>query len=184
MDGLTRVRNAINRQPIDRIPRCDALWEDTLAEWQSQGMPRNTDPGEYFGWDIVDLFMDASIRMGNCLLANNISFWMHSCGNCEAYLEDLIECGLEVIQPLQASAGFDVRNLKPRLGARLTFFGNIDVRKMSASEKECEEEIRDKIAAAKEGYGYIYHSDHSVPPEVTFERYRCIMDRVGKYRAY
>ena len=110
--------------------------------------------------------------------------WMHSCGNCEAYLEDLIECGLEVIQPLQASAGFDVRNLKPRLGARLTFFGNIDVRKMSASEKECEEEIRDKIAAAKEGYGYIYHSDHSVPPEVTFDRYRRIMDWVEKYGAY
>lgn len=123
-------------------------------------------------------------RMGNWLRRNGISFWMHSRGNCEGYLKDFIECGLDVIQPLQASAGFDVRDLKRRLGDQLTFFGDIDLRKMSGSEAECEAEIRDKITAAKEGGGYIYHSDHSVPPEVTFGRYRRIMEWVETYGAY
>ena len=62
MNGQTRVQNAIDRKPIDRIPRCDALWEDTLALWREQGMPEEADPGDYFDWDIVDLFMDASMR--------------------------------------------------------------------------------------------------------------------------
>ena len=35
MDGLTRVRHAIERKPLDRVPRYDAFWEDTLAAWRT-----------------------------------------------------------------------------------------------------------------------------------------------------
>jgi len=75
----------------------------------------------------------------------------------------------------------DVRKLKPRYGDRLAFWGNIDVRKMSGPASECEAEVRDKITMAKQGGGYLYHSDHSIPPEITFDRYRWIMKLVEKY---
>jgi len=123
-------------------------------------------------------------RLGEFLRTNGIVFLMHCCGNCEALLGDLIECGLQVIQPLQASAGLDVRKLKSEYGKNLTFWGNIDVTKMSGPEAACEAELREKILCAKEGGGYIYHSDHSVPPEVTFERYRKILAWVEQYGTY
>ena len=47
-----------------------------------------------------------------------------------------------------------------------------------------EEEIRTKILIAKEGGGYIYHSDHSVPANVSFEQYQRVIDLVLRYGTY
>ena len=49
---------------------------------------------------------------------------------------------------------------------------------MSEPRKNVEEEIKRKLTAFKHGGGYIYHSNHSVPPEVSFERYKLIMKLV------
>ncbi len=133
-------------------------------------------------WRIV--FKPVYRELGAFLRENGISFWLHSCGNVEALIPDLIECGLKVLQPLQAHAGMDVRKLKPLYGDRLSFFGNIDARKMSSDDPgEIEAEIRDKVTFAKRGGGYLYHSDHSIPPEVSLARYRWIMELVRRYGA-
>jgi uroporphyrinogen decarboxylase len=47
-----------------------------------------------------------------------------------------------------------------------------------------EEEIRDKVVAAKEGGGYIYHSDHSVPHNVSFQQYKRVIELIRKYGRY
>jgi uroporphyrinogen decarboxylase len=47
-----------------------------------------------------------------------------------------------------------------------------------------EAEIRSKLEAGKSTRGYAYHSDHSVPPQVTWETYKFIMDCVKRYGAY
>jgi hypothetical protein len=56
---------------------------------------------------------------------------------------------------------------------------NVDGRTRSKNAVE----LREKISVAKQSGGYMYPSDPSVPPEVTFERYRWIMDRVKRYGA-
>lgn len=129
------------------------------------------------------LFRPSVDRIGAFLRENNLAFWMHSCGNAEPIYEDLIECGLQVINPLEAKSGLDVRELKKSYGDRLTFFGNIDVRAMAGSAEDIENEIRTKLPAAGQNGGYIYHSDHSVPPEVSFERYQLVMNLVREYGA-
>ena len=43
-----------------------------------------------------------------------------------------------------------------------------------------EDEIRSKVSIAKKG-GYIFHSDHSVPPDVSFQRYEWILETARKY---
>lgn len=122
-------------------------------------------------------------RLGRFLQENDIAFWMHCCGNAEPLFEDLIECGLQVIQPLEAKSGLDVRQLRTQYGERLTFWGNINVINMATgTDEEIEAEIRTKLAPfVADGGGYIYHSDHSVPPEVSFERYRLVLDLVRRY---
>ncbi len=124
------------------------------------------------------LFKPSVQRIGAFLKENHLSFWMHSCGNAAAIFEDLIECGVQVINPLEAKSGLDVRELKKQYGDRLTFFGNIDVIAMAGSDQDIADEIETKLAVARQGGGYIYHSDHSVPPEVSFERYQLVMNLV------
>ena len=58
------------------------------------------------------------------------------------------------------------------------------MRKMSGLEKEIEEEIKSKILIVKEGGGYLYHSDHSVPLSVSFENYKYVIELVKEYGKY
>ena len=123
-------------------------------------------------------------RLGLFLKQNGIQFWLHCCGNSEVLFPDFIECGIQVIQPLQAHSGLDIRKLKPKYGKSLTFWGNIDVRKISGSPAELEEEIRSKLPFSIRGGGYIYHSDHSIPPEVSFSQYKWLIEELlPKYGA-
>jgi uroporphyrinogen decarboxylase len=127
------------------------------------------------------LFKPSIAKIGAFLNENGMHFWMHSCGNAEPIFDDLIACGLDVINPLEAKSGLDVRHLKKRYGKLLTFFGNIDVIAMSQSEEIIKTEICQKLSTAKQGGGYIYHSDHSVPPEVSWDRYCMIVEWVRQH---
>ena len=77
MTGRERVIAAIERQPLDRIPRYDGFWEDTLQRWEQEGLTlpdvkKITVEGEEkcigrpvdfcFNLDMVQLFMDISMR--------------------------------------------------------------------------------------------------------------------------
>jgi uroporphyrinogen decarboxylase len=106
----------------------------------------------------------------------------HTDGDIHLLIPHLIEAGVDCLQPLEAKANMDVRELKRQYGDRLAFMGNIDTRKMADPDpKVIEEEIRTKLEIAKIGGGYIYHSDHSVPPIVSFEQYRHVIELVKEY---
>jgi uroporphyrinogen decarboxylase len=120
-------------------------------------------------------------KLGGFLKKIGVHFWMHSCANCEPIFNDLIECGLEVLNPLEVKSGLDVCELKEQYGDQLCFYGNIDVRNMSADSNECESEIKRKLSNFEQGGGYIYHSDHSIPPEVSYSQYKKVLEYVRKY---
>ncbi|GIV17753.1 MAG: hypothetical protein KatS3mg022_3188 [Armatimonadota bacterium] len=109
----------------------------------------------------------------------------HTDGDVRLLIPGLIEAGVDCLQPLEAKANMDVRELKRQYGDRLAFMGNIDTRKMADPDPSViEEEIRSKFEVAMKGGGYIYHSDHSVPPSVSFEQYCRTIDLVRKYGQY
>ena len=110
---------------------------------------------------------------------------LHSDGNLWRLLPDFIEAGFDCLQPLEAKAGMDVRELKRQYGDKLAFMGGINAMAMYDSDPQViEEEIRDKFEVAKAGGGYIYHSDHSVPPNVSLKQYERVMELVKKYGEY
>ena len=110
---------------------------------------------------------------------------LHSCGNVRALVPQLIEAGLDCLQPLEVKSGMDLVELKKSFGGRLALFGGIDVRAMANPDPTViEKEISTKIPVAKRGGGYIYHSDHSVPSNVSFEQYTRVMELVRKYGTF
>jgi uroporphyrinogen decarboxylase len=119
-------------------------------------------------------------ELGKFLKKRDIDFWMHCCGNMLDVLDDLVECGIQVMQPLQVNAGMDVLSLRAKYGKQLVFYGNISAAAMEGPMEKLDAELKRKIPLWKDG-GYIYHSDHSVPSDVSFERYRWIVNRVLEY---
>ena len=108
---------------------------------------------------------------------------LHSCGRIQELIPRFIKAGFAAIQPLEAKAGQDVRELKREYGKDIVFFGNIDVRKMSGTREELRKELLSKLEIAADG-GYMYHSDHSVPPTVSWENYCYLMELLEQHGAY
>jgi uroporphyrinogen decarboxylase len=110
---------------------------------------------------------------------------LHTCGGVRPIVPDLIESGFDCLEPLEVKSGMNLIELKKEFGEVLSFMGGIDVRAMAHPDPSLiEEETRTKITCAKQGGGYIYHSDHSVPDNVSFERYQRVIALVHQYGSY
>lgn len=110
---------------------------------------------------------------------------LHSCGCVKGLIPSFVKVGFDCLQPLEVKAGMDLRELKPKYGKDIAFFGGINVMLMEdPDDSKIEEEIREKFAVAKQGGGYLFHSDHSIPVDVSFKKYQFVMDCVRKYGAY
>lgn len=110
---------------------------------------------------------------------------LHSCGCVKGLIPSLIGAGFDCLQPLEVKAGMDLRELKPLYGTRLALFGGISVLLMeNPDDSKIEAEIREKFKVAMPGGGYLYHSDHSIPKDVSFQKYKFVMECVRKYGQY
>jgi uroporphyrinogen decarboxylase len=109
----------------------------------------------------------------------------HTDGDFRLIMPDLIDAGVDCFQPLEAKAHMDIRELKPQYGDRVSFMGNIDIMVLISNDRQrIEAEVAAKIPMAKQGGGYIYHSDHSIAPGVKWETYQFLMQLVEKYGSY
>jgi uroporphyrinogen decarboxylase len=110
---------------------------------------------------------------------------LHSCGSVKTLIPSFIQDGLDCPQPLEVKAGMELVALKRQFGDRIAFMGGIDVRAMANPDPTVsEDEVRIKIPAARKGGGYIYHSDHSVPSNVSLAQYQRMIDLVKKHGTY
>lgn len=111
---------------------------------------------------------------------------LHSCGNITALVPSLIEAGFDCLQALEVKAGVDLAHLVREYGRDLCFMGGVDVRTFFAEDQsEMEREIKTKldIGMSSPG-GYVFHSDHSIPTQVSFERYGRVVDLVRRWGVY
>jgi uroporphyrinogen-III decarboxylase len=124
-------------------------------------------------------------RMCDWAHQRGMKFIYHTDGDVRAFLDMFVEGGWDCIQPIEAKAGMDIRQLVPRYGRRLSFFGNVDMTVALTNDLDLvAEEVRRKLEAGMAGRGYIYHSDHSVPPQVSWKTYCSIVQLVERYGNY
>jgi uroporphyrinogen decarboxylase len=121
-------------------------------------------------------------RFGDFAHDHGMRFMFHCDGNVGQLIPLLIEAGCDAIHPLEARAGNDVRDYKRRFGKQICLVGNIDADIIATCDRaRIEREVAEKVPLAAEGGGYIYHIDHSVPPTVSLEAYRHLLDCVRRY---
>lgn len=125
----------------------------------------------------------AHARMCDWCHNRGVFTWLHCCGGVMPLIPDFIDAGIDGLQPLEQKAGMDVFDLKRDHGDDLVLEGGIDVRKMPHAD-QIEEEIRTKLPVLKEGGGYCFHSDHSVPDDVSFQDYCRVIELAKEYGTY
>ncbi|MGD9401974.1 MAG: uroporphyrinogen decarboxylase family protein [bacterium] len=131
-----------------------------------------------------DLLQPFNKRLAGFFRERGLPVVYHTDGDVRTVIPLLIEAGMTCLQPLESKANMDLVELKREYGDRLAFMGGIDFEAISKGEASMIEEIRSKVGRGKEGGGYIYHSDHSVPPKVSLDQYRRVLDLVLEYGRY
>jgi uroporphyrinogen decarboxylase len=108
---------------------------------------------------------------------------MHSCGNVMKRVPQLIENGLDALDPIEIKAGMDLKGLKRDYGDKLVLRGGADALYMDKPAVIIPY-IEDALPIVKESGGYIFSSDHSIPNTVTLDNYRQIVETVKRVGAY
>jgi len=110
---------------------------------------------------------------------------MHSCGFVEPLIPGMMEAGIDCLQVIEVKAGMDLLRIHKNYGDRLSLMGGIDVRKLYTNDrKQIDQELESKIPEVKKGYGYVLHSDHSIPNTVDYEIYKYFVQKgleLGEY---
>jgi uroporphyrinogen decarboxylase len=115
---------------------------------------------------------------------NDLPVIYHGCGNATKIFQDYIEIGVDSYNPLEAKSGLDVIDIRKEYGHRMGFCGNMNVMEWANSDKkQLKEIVLRKLNAAKGG-GYIFQSDHSVPPDVSGQNYDYVIKLVREYGKY
>lgn len=123
-------------------------------------------------------------RMFERVRAGGAHVWMHLCGDISAILPDLVEIGLQVLNPVQPQA-MDVRRLAREFGGRLCFNGGVDVQGtlIRGTPDDVRREV-DELVRLFGGYqgGYIADTSHSVMPETPLANIIALLEALLAYQ--
>ena len=107
----------------------------------------------------------------------------HSCGSIVNLLDDMVDIGIEILNPVQATAvGMETDQLKKRFGDRLTFWGAIDTFHVLpyGSVDDVRKEVVKRITDLGANGGYVLGSVHNmqidVPPENVEAMFRTALE--------
>lgn len=112
---------------------------------------------------------------------------MHCCGSIAWVINDLIELGVDAINPVQVSAkDMDTKILKRKFGDRITFWGGIDTQHVlpSGTVQDVKSEVKRRIEDLAKGGGFILAPVHNIQPGVSVENIVAIYEtgqEFGKY---
>lgn len=110
---------------------------------------------------------------------------MHSCGYVEPLVPGMLQAGIDCLQVIEVKAGMDLLRLYQNYGDRLSFMGGIDVRVLYNNDRsEIDRELEAKIPVVKGNFGYVLHSDHSIPNNVHHDTYRYFIDKAIELGSY
>ncbi|MDH7568807.1 MAG: uroporphyrinogen decarboxylase family protein [Armatimonadota bacterium] len=115
--------------------------------------------------------------------ARGVKAELHSCGNISPFVPELVEIGLDCLNPIEVKAGMDPVALKKEYGDRLVLHGGINAVLWDDFDALAAEMER-VVPVLKQSGGYIFSSDHSVPSSVSLENFRRTVELAKKLGSY
>lgn len=116
----------------------------------------------------------------------DLKIWFHSCGAVKGLIPDLIDCGVDIINPMQPFAkDMDSAELKKQFGGSVCFHGGADIQyALPGSLEQLEEEVKLRMQAFAPGGGYIFSPTNHVQSDVPIENFFKMYEFARKYGTY
>ena len=113
----------------------------------------------------------------------NVKVMLHCCGGVKELLPDLIEAGLDAINPVQIScSGMDVTALKSEFGSEMVFWGGgCDTQRIlpQATPEEVQAHVAHQVSILKQGGGFVFQQVHNILADVPPESVVAMFDAVN-----
>lgn len=113
----------------------------------------------------------------------NVAVNLHSCGSVQKLLPDLIDGGLDAINPVQiSSAAMDAASLKAEFGKAITFWGGgCDTQSIlpDGTPEQVAEHVRQQVAVMQPGGGFVFQQVHNIVANVPPQNLVAMFDAIG-----
>jgi uroporphyrinogen decarboxylase len=117
-----------------------------------------------------------------------VKIFFHSCGAVGPLLPDLIEAGIDILNPVQVSArGMDTRQLKRQFGDVLTFYGGgVDTQQVlpHGTPQQVRDEVRRRIDDLAPGGGFIFAAVHNIQADVPPQNIMAMWEALQEFGLY
>ncbi len=134
-------------------------------------------------WDLIYPHDKAMIDICK---KNKVPVSLHTCGYVMDVLDGCVKMGLDVLNPIQTSAGMDPYKVKSDYGDKLCLYGCLDVRDVlpTYSKEDLEKEVKSIMEGCKSGGGLIFCTAHTVNMDVPLSSLEHAYECAHKYGSY
>lgn len=111
----------------------------------------------------------------------------HTCGCVAPLMQDFIECGLDIVNPMQPDvAGMDYEKIKRDFGEKISFHGGISIQKTMphGTPQDVRDEVKDRVEKLAKGGGYIFCTAHNLQIDTPIENIEALFSAYREFGAY
>jgi len=117
-----------------------------------------------------------------------VKIFFHSCGAIKPLIADLVDAGIDILNPVQKSAaGMDLAALKREFGADLAFWGGgVDTQRVlgTGTPAEIRQDVKASIEALAPGGGFVFAAVHDIQPNVPPENVMAMWEAWREFGGY
>jgi uroporphyrinogen-III decarboxylase len=134
-----------------------------------------------------DLYKPFHLEVNNWVHKNTKwKTFLHSCGGVFELIDDFIDAGFDIMNPVQCSAAqMDPKELKNKFGERITFWGGgIDTQKILpfGTPLEVREQVKERMDVFGHGGGFVFNTIHNVQAKTPVDNLVALYQAVQDYR--
>jgi uroporphyrinogen decarboxylase len=115
--------------------------------------------------------------------AHGVKVHLHSCGDVRPFVPELIDIGVDMLNPIEVKAGMDPTVLKAQYGDRLAFHGGLNAALYDHPEQMWTA-MEQVVPVMKQNGGFVIGSDHSVPESVSLAQFAHFVELAKKLGSY
>ncbi|UCH35031.1 MAG: hypothetical protein JSV65_01380 [Armatimonadota bacterium] len=111
----------------------------------------------------------------------------HSCGSIKPIIPDLIDCGLDILNPIQPDVhDMDRAELKREFGDDLSFHGSISIQRTLpfGTPDDVRREVQERCETLGPGGGFIFCTAHNIQADTPVENVEALFDAYRESGAY
>jgi hypothetical protein len=172
---------------IDNLKIYKQVVGDSIQAIFVSGTDFGTQRSEFISPDMFREFYKPYFKKFNDWIHENTSWktFFHTCGSIINLLDDMVDAGVDIINPVQCSAsGMDARFLKEKYGEKLTFWGaGIDTQQTLpfGTPEEVRKQVLERLEIFSKGGGFVFNTIHNIQAPTPVDNLLALYNAVKEF---